>query len=372
MSKTHLSYEGDQGDMTGAVLAAGGVDRRIQTSLARDRLAVGEAMDTLSRPPLHGFTLVELLVVITIIGILIALLLPAVQAAREAARKMHCSNNLKQIGLAMHNFATANGTLPPGTRTTKPFWHTAGGYEWPCFLHILMPYCEQDGYHTAIAGPKFDVDVPWSTPTPTAWANANRMTWPSLLCPSDGLGTSFVRVGTDLRLIKGNYLAFFSGINAAAGYSIPDKQMAVFRFGVGTGFNEITDGTSNTMAVAEYLTGLDEDDSRGAIWSNRPGLQFMEVNVGPNSPTPDMLHPQHCPADLNQPSMNLPCASTTNDGAGVTCSRSRHPGGVNVLFCDGSVHFIGDSIDSNTNPVSLGTWQRLGWINDGQTPLGDF
>lgn len=320
-----------------------------------------------------GFTLVELLVVITIIGILIALLLPAVQAAREAARKSQCSNNLRQLGLAMLNFESANGTLPPGTKTTRPFWRTAAGYPWPCFLHTLMPYCELDSYFATILGPQFDIDGPWAIPTSPVWQGVKRVSWPALLCPSDGMGTSLILAGSpDIYLGKSNYLAVFSGINSGESYSIPDKRRGAFRFGVGTPIGEITDGTSNTMAVAEYLTGLEVNDSRGAVWSNRPGLQYLHVRTGPNSTVPDVLHSVHCPAQYNQPAMNLPCSANDNANAGITCSRSRHPGGVNVLLCDGSVHFIQDGIDSNTDPQNLGTWQRLGWINDGQPPKGDF
>ena len=106
-----------------------------------------------------GFTLVELLVVIAIIGILIALLLPAVQAAREAARRAHCTNNLKQFGLALHNFESAHGEFPPGTMAKERFSET-WPYEWPYFIHFLLPYLEHTNYYDELDGPHFNIPNP--------------------------------------------------------------------------------------------------------------------------------------------------------------------------------------------------------------------
>jgi prepilin-type N-terminal cleavage/methylation domain-containing protein/prepilin-type processing-associated H-X9-DG protein len=327
-----------------------------------------------TRPAPAAFTLVELLVVITIIGILIALLLPAVQAAREAARRMQCSNNLKQIGTGLHNFATANGTFPPGMLSRT--------IEWPYFIHFLLPYLEQEAYYTTIHGPKFDIAKPWETTDPNwaSWALLDNVPFAGLLCPSDGIGSSMV--GTNFRVPKSNYLGFFSGLNDQAGlYPVPDAngtlpsltpqelqdlkhQRAVFRCVERTSFSEITDGTSNTMAVAEYLRGIDAEDSRGSFYSNRSGLQMLFVRNGPNSAVPDNLYSGFCTSEYDQPALNLPC-----DGLGAihgyATSRSRHPGGVNVAYCDGSTHFVPDN-------VSIATWQALGWINDDQPITADF
>ncbi len=187
---------------------------------------------------------------------------------------------------------------------------------------------------------------------------------------------------TDLRIAKSNYLGFFSGLHDEDGlYPAPDaagnppglsaqekldlqQRRAAFRCGEETAFRDITDGTSNTMAVGEYLKGVDEEDIRGTFYSNRSGLQMLFVKTGPNSVVPDSLYSGFCTAEYNQPSMNLPC-----DGLGAVrgyaTSRSRHPGGVNVVYCDGSTHFIPDT-------VSLDVWQALGWINDGKTVTADF
>ena len=334
-----------------------------------------------------GFTLVELLVVITIIGILIALLLPAVQAVREAARRMQCSNNLKQIGLALHGFESQNKTFPPGTKASYRFSYgyptyngvMTGGYEWTCYLHFILPYLEQQSYYDALGGPQFDLANPWVL---AAWANIPINSMSAFLCPSDGLGGNVTLVSCVLAasVPKGNYLGIFSGVQDGDNYSNRmytnpvTTVRAVFRPSEGTPIADITDGASNTMAVAEYLRGIDEMDTRGAYWSNRAGLQFLYVRLGPNSTAQDNISHFFCPTggSPNDLSNNLPC-TYGDDDANSASPRSRHPGGVNVVFCDASVHFIGDNIDTHT-PTSAsdppGTWQRLGWIADGYNPGG--
>jgi prepilin-type N-terminal cleavage/methylation domain-containing protein/prepilin-type processing-associated H-X9-DG protein len=314
-----------------------------------------------------GFTLVELLVVITIIGILIALLLPAVQAAREAARRMQCSNNLKQIGLALHNFASVKGTFPPGIACSPPMSYGPAPFEWTYFLHQLLPYMEQDSYFAAIDGPRFDLPNPWAPASAgwSKWASLNNIAISGLLCPDDGLGSAMLLVAPGLRLAKSNYLGVFSGLSDAEAFTpVSEAHRAVFGFGKGTAFGDIKDGTSNTVAVAEYLKGLDENDVRGAPLSNRAGLHLLFVKWGPNSTAADNIYPSFCTAGMSQPDLNLPCTTTAGSDA-FASSRSRHPGGVNVLYCDGSTHFVPDGVD-------IDVWQSLGWINDGKTVAVTF
>ncbi len=326
-----------------------------------------------------AFTLVELLVVITIIGILISLLLPAVQAAREAARCMQCSNNLKQIGVAMHNFESQTGTFPPGVIAKSRFsynYEANNASEWTYFLHLLLPHLEQQAYYDALQGSKFDLPNPWSEPT--KWSTlVHNTVLPVFLCPSDGLGGN-TRTGEqmeNLHLAKSNYLGIFSGLNDGDGaysamnyashYLAPEYR-AVFRYGTGVPIAAIRDGTSNTMAVAECLTGVSSDDVRGFFYTNRACCQTLFVTLGPNSPAQDrtIFCGSSYYGTLNDPSANLPCIGGSDD-TDYASPRSRHPGGVNAVFCDGSVHFIQDGIDSTT-------WRNLGWIEDGNVAETGF
>jgi prepilin-type N-terminal cleavage/methylation domain-containing protein/prepilin-type processing-associated H-X9-DG protein len=319
------------------------------------------------RQPRSAFTLVELLVVITIIGILIALLLPAVQAAREAARRSQCSNNLKQFGLALLGFEENNKTFPPGVQAKSQF----DDKQWLYFIYHLMPYMEMSAYYEAVHGPRFDQIIPWGDPT--AWAPLAEMPFPgAFYCPSDTTTDHFV--DCIVRLPKCNYLGIFSGLDETYMYgsggtiktTIDPARRAVFRPLQGTAMADITDGTSNTIAVAEYLTGVDWHDARGDFYTSRAGAQFLFVTTGPNSTVPDSLinASGFCPSSNahNLPAQNLPC---TWIGANFATPRSLHPGGVNVVFADGSVHFIQNSIDSSTSATNPGTWQRLGFIADG-------
>lgn len=321
-----------------------------------------------------GFTLVELLVVITIIGILIALLLPAVQAAREAARRMQCSNNLKQFGVALANYESQNGSFPPGTAGEKQF----ADNQWVYVIDHLLPYLEMPAYYNAVHGPRFDLTVPWGNPT--GWAQLADLPFPATLnCPSDSMVDNFVNC--IVFLPKSNYFGVFSGLSDGDNYSsgsfrnvIPTRR-AVFRPHDGTPIADIKDGTSNTMAMAEYLKGVDRQDARGDFYTSRAGAQFLYVTTGPNSTTPDNLldNPGFCSASSghNLPDQNLPCVGGAG-GVNFATPRSRHPGGINAVFADGSVHFIQDNIDSNTSLTEPGTWQRLGFIADEQPITVDY
>jgi type II secretory pathway pseudopilin PulG len=310
---------------------------------------------------------VELLVVITIIGILIALLLPAVQAAREAARRMQCANNMKQIGIAMHNYGAAHGCFPMGGLRY---------IDWPHTLYFLLPYMENQAAYDILNKMQKDGVKPYDESAVSYWPDAMRNTSISgYLCPSDGQGgatktASNVFAGKPANMptfYSTNYQPFFSGLNVSEALtdvpgessSLPINRRAVFTFNWGASFADIRDGLSNTLAFGEYLTAS-PNNARGWPISGWPGLQFIQVSRTPNSSAADILIPYQgfCLPTDNMRELNLPC---TGDSGGSLCtaaSRSMHPGGVQGLLCDGSVNFFLDSIDA-------GIWQQLGFRDDG-------
>ena len=309
------------------------------------------------RPNPRAFTLVELLVVITIIGILIALLLPAVQAAREAARRVQCANNLKQLGLAMHNYHTAVGSLPPLEIYDGNL--LISGQCSGCFMHtwatLILPYLEQTALYEQVV---FSVP-PWSGP---ANQQLRETVLPVLTCPSDsrvGLA-EFTGVGT--RWAKGNYAAsvgvgtIADGRDQATARNEP-KPNAVFSFNSGTRFADVRDGTSNTALISE-VRKCPGHDLRGVPWGT--DYCFYNHDRSPNNLIDDEI--RGGTYNFCNPCPGVPCvgAHTTNSqDQAIISSRSSHPGGVQTLLADGSVRFISENLD-------LTTWWNLGMPADGQ------
>jgi prepilin-type N-terminal cleavage/methylation domain-containing protein/prepilin-type processing-associated H-X9-DG protein len=323
--------------------------------------------------PSRGFTLIELLVVIAIIAVLIALLLPAVQSAREAARRAQCVNNLKQIGLAMHNYQSTMGSLPPGCKQSA----------YGTWVVFILPFLEGNSAYNAWnfggrAGyglTDFQYKGPVNTTVTLTRINAYS-------CPSDtpsttSVNNSYLNVPAGMALPLYNYACNFGNVSffqtttngvpflgAPFGDLFPPSDNGTTQGPSGVfDFRDILDGTSNTMLVAEVVQGqasgssTASGDIRGlTVWS--VGAAF-EALIPPNSNLPgDVLYQSGL---CQYPYLNNPPCTFPTTGALplVFGARSRHPGGVNSVFGDGSVKFI-------KNSTNFSVWQAISTTKGGE------
>ena len=373
-----------------------------------------------------GFTLVELLVVIAIIGILIALLLPAVQAAREAARRMQCSNNMKQFALALHNYHDTVNAFPTarsvvGYRVNATYVE-AGTWGADFFL---LPYMEQQAlYDDAWAYAKSRATTTTTIAEYNNYKGAGvHVRIPGLVCPSDGSGnspgyTNGVGNGTRSNIItcRGDFVLRnewttgsvatsndMNGLTCLQNYNAGNAR-APFPLGRWNTMGSLSDGTSNTIAISETVSSVDTND--------RNVKSGMITNFGNTGSARMALDPSICLNDARDPtnrnqlkpsttplsrrgslmgigrnlysgfSTVLPpnspsCHPNTalDAGFGLYAATSNHTGGVNVGLFDGSVRFVSETINtegSTATPVTsgrsvFGVWGAYGSINGGES-----
>jgi prepilin-type N-terminal cleavage/methylation domain-containing protein/prepilin-type processing-associated H-X9-DG protein len=364
----------------------------------------------------NAFTLVELLVVIAIIGMLIALLLPAVQAAREAARRMTCTNHLKQLGLALHNHHDAYNAMPGSSyqiavRARNP--HPDGPYDSSPnngfnydnsrrigALPMLLPFIEQT--------PIYDMEAnrvrpngeraPWcGMPWDANWYGEQNA-WSTVInvfqCPSDGAGKRTTgTTGTNYRVCRGDGSINWDRAQECRGLFGPQTYFE-------RSFSAITDGTSNTIAFAESVVGYSDRRSqvKGGLCvapfeidGKKENPNAAEFFACISAASPGQLDANHIHTNTNgigtrwgdgqnQYTLfftymppNGPNAGHTGEGEHwiMVAASSFHSGGVNVCFTDGSIRFVTDSVDTGglRSGATLGPGVGSGWSR-GRSPFG--
>ena len=314
-------------------------------------------MATTPRRP--GCTLIELLVVITIIAILIALLVPAVQKVREAAARTQCTNNLKQLGIALHARHDAQKQFPKGL-----VWNNGNYYDAPRtgWNYSLFAYIEQNSVMQQLPPSASSQQwYPWWSPEATGANPPTGVIISTFLCPSDSGNLIDTQPWGTFTL--GNYHVFFGGMNLGDARVANIGQRAAFGVNWGARFADFTDGTSNSMVMSEYLRSRGaSNDQRGLLWGDQPGYGHIYTQFSPNSSSPDLIYTGWCD---NQPQVGLPCINGDTGPNNTAGARSQHTGGVNVLFGDGSVRFVSASVDLAT------VWRPLATIAGGEV-IGSF
>lgn len=330
----------------------------------------------------QGFTLIELLVVIAIIAILIALLLPAVQQAREAARRTQCKNNMKQLGLALHNYHDTFNLFPPAhmrTQSAVPSNGTVTGWRGFSIHTMMLPYIDQAPLYN-----QMDLNTYFDAPTNTT----NRRTKiAAFLCPSDSPFPGSADIGNN------NYSGSM-GPNLGQYVTPIGERNGFFNFDVITRMSDIRDGTSNTICFGEQLVGDNNNASYRAgdvvrgiavtftVKSKPTQADLATYGAACDTTAAKANHHSHGGREwsIGMPAQTLfntaappnhkfptcqPCTGCGwMDSQGIFPARSRHVGGVQVLMGDGAVRFVSENVD-------LATWQNLGSINGDET-IGEF
>jgi prepilin-type N-terminal cleavage/methylation domain-containing protein/prepilin-type processing-associated H-X9-DG protein len=296
--------------------------------------------------PSAGFTLVELLVVIAIIGVLVALLLPAVQAAREAARRSQCSNNLKQIGLAMENYESTFREFPPGrmgcdgaTGNQCTNFTTGAGTIGLSGFAAMLPFIEMNALHQKID--YNGTSPPFNANGSTWWVNGNLQLIEArpkfMVCPTD-ISKPYIdnSPASGLRIATGCY-GMVGGTNGPPNdLNIKHLNNGMFVYRTGMRRAEILDGTSNQMLIGETI-GNDQS-AHPNMWAN--GSRFQTIRTTKNP--------------LNQKPKTGTLAGNENGAFG-----SYHPGGAMFVFADGHVSFL-------TQNINFTNYQRLSSRADGE------
>jgi prepilin-type N-terminal cleavage/methylation domain-containing protein/prepilin-type processing-associated H-X9-DG protein len=347
----------------------------------------------------RGFTLIELLVVIAIIGVLIALLLPAVQAAREAARRTQCVNNLKQIGLALHNYHDAQGAFPMGSGQCQ--WGVVNQYTSKQGLSVhasILPQLEQSPVYNAINF-SFGIEdgstgFPWPIQATAAVTQIL-----AFVCPSDQYGGDFVPASNNYFASVGTS-AYFVNPNSTTwpvvGVMAGLQSTGMFTYGSSYRMADMTDGTSNTVAFCESTVG-NPNSAQGqvniglvgvaglgpaqvlnvasvpaaaiaalngcdAAWVNRTAA--VDAQRGKNWIHGSMAFTLFNTIATPNSAKWTYCSDQTGSTSTFSEADSYHPGGVNTLMADGSVRFI-------KSTISRTTWWAIGTRNGGEVISSD-